>query len=269
MKARLADVIVAVLLSAFTPHVLLAKGGGGHGGGGHAAGGHASGSHSSGSRSQGSSAGAHPTARSGVSAVTPTPSTSGGHTRNGQPIVGTAVPRASVPATTSIGSTVMFVPTGFFPYYGAFVGGGLLLYNSPFLWNSYDPFLWGSYDPFYSSYYDPLFRSQSPWYGASVFPTGTAFESGFTTSTVDPIVIDGPSGALRLKVQPKNADVYVDGYYAGIVDEFSGTFQHLSLRPGPHHIEVRAAGYESLSFDIDTQVHHTTVYRGELLRSTR
>ena len=49
-------------------------------------------------------------------------------------------------------------------------------------------------------------------------------------------------GALRLKVKPVEASVYVDGYYVGVVDDFDGVFQRLRLEPGPHHLEIRAAG---------------------------
>jgi hypothetical protein len=40
------------------------------------------------------------------------------------------------------------------------------------------------------------------------------------------------TGGLRLEVTPKTADVYVDGYYAGVVNDFNGHFQHLDLTPG-------------------------------------
>jgi hypothetical protein len=72
------------------------------------------------------------------------------------------------------------------------------------------------------------------------------------------------SGQLRLQVEPKNADVYVDGYYAGIVDDFDGRFQHLSLTPGSHHLEIVAAGNQPLVFDITIEAHHKTTYRGTL-----
>jgi hypothetical protein len=75
----------------------------------------------------------------------------------------------------------------------------------------------------------------------------------------------GPAGGLRLKIEPRNAQVFVDGYYAGIVDDFDGRFQKLELAPGRHHIEVRAAGHEPLNFDVNIQPRQTTVYRGTLV----
>jgi hypothetical protein len=37
----------------------------------------------------------------------------------------------------------------------------------------------------------------------------------------------------------------VDGYYAGIVDDFDGTFQRLYVPPGQHEIVLRLDGYQN------------------------
>lgn len=70
--------------------------------------------------------------------------------------------------------------------------------------------------------------------------------------------------SVKLEVKPKQAEVYVDGYYAGIVDQFDGVFQRLHIESGPHRIEVRAPGYESLVFDVRISPDHTTTYEGEM-----
>ena len=49
-----------------------------------------------------------------------------------------------------------------------------------------------------------------------------------------------------LEVKPKEAEVYVDGYYAGIVDDFDGTFQRLRVEPGEHEIELWLDGYRTV-----------------------
>ncbi len=58
------------------------------------------------------------------------------------------------------------------------------------------------------------------------------------------------TGSVRLKVKPRDAEVLVDGYYVGTVDDFDGTFQSLKLEPGPASIEVRAPGFESFRLDV-------------------
>ena len=52
--------------------------------------------------------------------------------------------------------------------------------------------------------------------------------------------------AVRLEVSPRDAEVYVDGYYAGTVDDFDGTFQRLHVEPGQHEIEIYKDGFRPL-----------------------
>ena len=58
------------------------------------------------------------------------------------------------------------------------------------------------------------------------------------------------TGSVRLKVKPRAAEVLVDGYYVGTVDDFDGTFQSLKLEPGPASIEIRSPGFNALRFDV-------------------
>lgn len=55
-----------------------------------------------------------------------------------------------------------------------------------------------------------------------------------------------PESDLRINVKPKEAAVYVDGYFAGTVDEFDGSFERLHVAPGEHEIVVYLAGYRSM-----------------------
>jgi hypothetical protein len=71
-------------------------------------------------------------------------------------------------------------------------------------------------------------------------------------------------GNLRFDVKPKEAEVYADGYYAGIADDFTGSLQLLVLAPGRHHIELRAKGYESVEFDVNVEPGQTMDYRKNL-----
>jgi hypothetical protein len=49
-----------------------------------------------------------------------------------------------------------------------------------------------------------------------------------------------------VNVEPKNAEVFIDGHFAGIVDRFDGTFQSLSVEPGGHEITVYLEGFRSI-----------------------
>ncbi|MGE5246528.1 MAG: PEGA domain-containing protein [Betaproteobacteria bacterium] len=71
-------------------------------------------------------------------------------------------------------------------------------------------------------------------------------------------------GQLRLEVVPRDAAVFVDGFFAGIVDDFDGALQGLALEPGPHHIEIFRQGYEGVAFDVNVQPGQTIKYRATL-----
>jgi len=73
-------------------------------------------------------------------------------------------------------------------------------------------------------------------------------------------------GDVRLKVSPRDAAVYVDGYYAGIVDDFDGFFQRLTIEVGPHEIEIEAPGLGSQVFDVYVDPSRTIDLHADLLR---
>ena len=56
----------------------------------------------------------------------------------------------------------------------------------------------------------------------------------------------GPESHLRLVITPREAQVFVDGYLAGIVDDFDGTFQRLHVAPGEHELVIYLQGYRTI-----------------------
>ncbi|MFN7983870.1 MAG: PEGA domain-containing protein [Vicinamibacterales bacterium] len=71
-------------------------------------------------------------------------------------------------------------------------------------------------------------------------------------------------GDVRLMVRPRDAAVYVDGYYAGVVDDFDGVFQRLTLEVGPHQIELDAPGLEPQYYDVYVDPAQTVTIRSDL-----
>jgi hypothetical protein len=92
------------------------------------------------------------------------------------------------------------------------------------------PLLFGSY---YSSPYSPYFGF-GQWYPPPVFGFPGGYYGGDHFSN------------LRLQVPQRDALVYVDGYAAGVVDDFDGVFQRLQLIPGHHEIVVYLPGHRTL-----------------------
>jgi len=87
-------------------------------------------------------------------------------------------------------------------------------------------------------YYDPFF-AYDPWFGYYGYPYGP-YPYPYPYYAFD------PGSSLRVEVKPKEAEVYVDGYYAGVVDDFDGVFQRLRVYPGEHEIELYLDGYRAV-----------------------
>jgi hypothetical protein len=110
---------------------------------------------------------------------------------------------------------------GYRPYYGyygygwPYYGFGLSV-GYPY-WGAYGwgyPYAWGGY---WGGYY------------------GRSYDAG------------DYQGAARLEVKPRETEVFVDGYFAGVVDDFDGFSQRLRLEPGEHEVTLFLEGHRSLT----------------------
>ncbi len=243
----LSGALVAMAMALGTPDVWAqARGHSGGGGGSRPSGGSSGGSShavprgsSGGSASGSGSGGVH---SSGGSRATGAGSSrgdggiavdrGGSRSNRGNPIVGSATERTR-PYYRPGGR-------GYYPYdpyylygYGAFGLGAFY----------YDPFWWGSPYGYYGGY-------GYPGYGGGYYDRQE--------------LEDGVKGGIKLKVTPDDAEVLVDGYYVGRVDEFNGVFQRLNILAGPHRIEIRAPGYETLALDVRVEPRETISYHGGL-----
>ena len=136
-----------------------------------------------------------------------------------------------------------YYPYGYYPYYGSGFSFGVNLGYS-YGWPNYGAGY--TYAAPYS--YPAPYATYAPAYSYS-----------------NQVVASPPNqGAVRLLVTPRDADVFVDGGYAGRVSDFDGTSRPLVLDAGPHRIEIRAAGYEVLTFDLDILPGQTIRYGASL-----
>jgi hypothetical protein len=71
-------------------------------------------------------------------------------------------------------------------------------------------------------------------------------------------------GGLVLETIPDLAQVYVDGFYVGLAEEFGLRGRALDLPAGPHHLELRAPGYETLTFSVMIEPNGILRYRGDM-----
>jgi len=93
----------------------------------------------------------------------------------------------------------------------------------------------GFYDPFWGPYY--------PYYYG--YPYGS-YAYSLT-----------PSGSVKTEITPKQTEVFVDGYYAGVVADFDGTFQRLRTSPGGHTITLYLDGYRTVTESIYVRPNST------------
>jgi hypothetical protein len=107
----------------------------------------------------------------------------------------------------------------------------------------YSPWWYGAW---YSPWYAP--HGYGSWYGWYQYP----YPYGpYPAGPYPMYVVDDRTVSLRLAVKPREAEVYVDGYRVGRVDDFDGTFQRLHIRPGQHELVFYLAGYRTESQHID------------------
>jgi hypothetical protein len=74
-----------------------------------------------------------------------------------------------------------------------------------------------------------------------------------------------PLGFLQLRVQPRTAEVFVDGAFAGVVDDFGGRGAR-QLPAGPHRVEIVARGFETVTFDVRVPENDTVTFTRDLER---
>src|SRR5258705_3497545 len=86
----------------------------------------------------------------------------------------------------------------------------------------------------YAPFYDPFWR-YDPYYRYSPY-------AGYPVGRLD--------ADVRTQVTPKQAQVYVDGFYAGVASDFDGVFKRLHLTPGGHAITLYLEGYRTVTRDV-------------------
>jgi hypothetical protein len=71
---------------------------------------------------------------------------------------------------------------------------------------------------------------------------------------------------VRVAASPRHAAVYVDGFYAGLVDDFDGTFQRLALPAGGHRITLYLEGYVTEAVSVYLRPGSTFTLRHTMLQ---
>jgi hypothetical protein len=174
--------------------------------------------------------------------------------RSGAPVAaGRAVPRPSVGVVPGRpGYRPYYRGYGYYPYYPYYRPGISLGFGFGYPYYGYG---FGYGYPYYGAYGYPYAYP----YGGYGYP---AYDYGYPAGSVGV----GAYGGVRIQGAPRDAEVYADGYYVGIVNDFNGVTQRLNLETGVHKIEIRVAGQPPVEFDVNIQPGQTITYRAGLTR---
>jgi hypothetical protein len=85
---------------------------------------------------------------------------------------------------------------------------------------------YGGFSPYYFGFYGQYPYPYYPYYGPWAYDY---------------------SGSARLQVSPRNAQVYIDGYFAGLVDDFDGNLQRLNVEAGEHELQIFLEGHQTFT----------------------
>jgi hypothetical protein len=155
----------------------------------------------------------------------------GGHSSQGAPVTGRAVPRGG-------GHPGGGYPGGGGGYYGGYRPG----YVYPPYWGGFGlGWGWGGYWGGYGGYgywgpgwWGPGYASSMWWPGLGWWGAPALYYPPYWGITSD----------ARFLVTPRSTEVYIDGALAGVVDQFDGVFQSLRLSPGTHQITLYLDGHK-------------------------
>ena len=169
-----------------------------------------------------------------------------------------AVPRGG---RTGVAVPRSYAPRVHRPYYSPrYYYGGYPRYYSPYGYSRY----YYPYYPYYSNFafgfgfglgFGGYWGSYGyPYYGYPSYPYAHPYYGYGYDNT----------GSARLQISPRNAQVYVDGRFVGLVDDFDGSFQQLHVEAGQHQLQVSLEGYRTYTENVLFRSGATVKLQGNL-----
>lgn len=159
---------------------------------------------------------------------------SGGAAVGRQPVARSTRPPSSGGSGPTARDTRQYAPSGgggghhggyYRPWYPGYWGG---------YWYPYRSWWWGGWwGPYWGSYWGPYWGGSWGWPGYA-----PSYRVVAPTAKI---------GALNLKLQPKKAAVYVDGYYVGKAKTFDGRPDYLWLEEGTYELTFYLEEYKTLT----------------------
>jgi PEGA domain len=98
---------------------------------------------------------------------------------------------------------------------------------------------------FYRPYYRPFFYPPL-YYGSFYSPYYFGLYGQYPYPPYGYRVAYDRTGSARIQVTPREAEVFVDGYFVGVVDDFDGYLQRLHVEAGEHELQFHLEGYRTI-----------------------
>ena len=76
------------------------------------------------------------------------------------------------------------------------------------------------------------------------------------------------TGELKIAATPSRAAVFVDGQYAGYVDQFDGVGKAMLLTPGQHHLRIALPGYLPFDTMVDLRAQQKLKIQTDLVKGS-
>jgi archaellum component FlaG (FlaF/FlaG flagellin family) len=76
------------------------------------------------------------------------------------------------------------------------------------------------------------------------------------------------TGELKIAATPSRAAVFVDGQYAGHVEEFDGVGKAMLLTPGQHHLRIALPGYLPFDTMVDLRAQQKLKIQTDLVKGS-
>jgi hypothetical protein len=152
-----------------------------------------------------------------------------------------------------------YYPYYSYPYVGVYpqYGYPTAPYYPPQTYDTYPPQTYDSYPP--RTYDTPQAYDTPQTYGGDYGAGGVS--AGLSTYFMD--LGNQNQSALTFDVWPVTAEVFVDGVYVGIVQDFSAG-RAMTVVPGTHRIDLQAAGFRTATFDVALTAGQVVPYQGDL-----
>jgi hypothetical protein len=124
------------------------------------------------------------------------------------------------------------------------------------------------YDPFSPATGAPYSQPPGPNTYSNVASLSVNGNVTAASSAPAAIACEGAArcGGVSFDITPRSAQVYIDGSFAGLVEDFDAASEPLLLAPGDHYVEIRLAGYRTASLDVTVVASEVTPYQGTLER---